>query len=162
MIIIIMGVSGCGKTSVGISLSKRTNLPFYDADDFHNETNIEKMKNSIPLDDEDRKPWLTSLSSNIKEWESKGGAILACSALKETYRNILSSKTDKINWVYLSGSFNIIKNRLEQRSQHYMKSNLLKSQFDTLEIPNYGLHISIEAPVNDIVSSIMTKLNIDE
>ena len=159
MIIVIMGVSGCGKTTIGKSLSKKINLPFYDADDFHTDANIEKMKNGQALNDDDRKPWLEALSTYILEWESSNGAILACSALKEKYREILSSKTKTINWVYLSGSFDVIKNRLEQRNQHYMKSTLLKSQFNTLEIPNYGLQISIEQPISDIVTTIALKLN---
>ncbi|ULC60545.1 gluconokinase [Flaviramulus sp. BrNp1-15] len=161
MMIIIMGVSGSGKTTIGKSLSKKMNLPFYDADDFHSEANIEKMKNAIALTDEDRKPWLESLSKHIEEWVFNGGAILACSSLKEKYREILSSKVDTINWVYLSGSFDVINTRLEQRNQHYMKSTLLKSQFDTLEIPDYGLHISIEKPVNEILSTITSKLNLN-
>lgn len=162
MIIVIMGVSGCGKTTIGKSLSKKINLPFYDADDFHTDANIEKMKNGQALNDDDRKPWLESLSTHILKWESSSGAILACSALKEKYRVILSSKIANINWVYLSGSFDVIKNRLEQRNQHYMKSTLLKSQFDTLEVPNYGLHISNKKPINEIVSIITSKLNLNE
>lgn len=160
--IIIMGVSGCGKTTVGKSLSEKINLPFYDADDFHTEANIEKMKNGHALTDDDRKPWLESLSNHIEKWELNGGAILACSALKEKYRAILSSKIKTINWVYLSGSFDVIKTRLEQRNQHYMKSTLLTSQFDTLEIPQYGLHIPIEKPVKDIITTITSKLNLNE
>ncbi|MCF7560339.1 gluconokinase [Sabulilitoribacter multivorans] len=160
--IIIMGVSGCGKTTIGELLSKKSNLPFYDADDFHPSSNIEKMKNNIALTDGDRKPWLELLSENIEQWELNGGAILACSALKESYRQILSSKIKNINWVYLSGTFDEINARLEKRNNHYMKSTLLKSQFDTLEVPSYGIHISITNSKENIVSIITSKLNLNE
>ncbi|NNC51008.1 MAG: gluconokinase [Flaviramulus sp.] len=157
-----MGVSGCGKTSVGKLLSQKTNLPFYDADNFHSDINIKKMKSNMPLTDDDRKPWLETLAYRIKEWELTGGAILACSALKEKYREILCSQTDSIIWVYLQGTFEVINTRLKKRNQHYMKSPLLQSQFDTLEVPKYGLHISIEKPINEIVSIITKKLRLNE
>lgn len=156
-----MGISGCGKTTIGKLLSKKLNLPFYDADEFHSEINIEKMKNNKALNDTDRLPWLKSLSNYIKEWQSEGGAILACSALSEKHREILSSKVDKINWVYLYGSFEIITDRLEKRNSHFMKAALLKSQFEALEIPQYGLHISVEKPAKEIVSIITSKLNLN-
>lgn len=160
--IIVMGVSGCGKTTVGKLVSQKTNLPFFDADSFHSKANVEKMKNNIPLNDMDRKPWLESLSNKIEKWESDGGAILACSALKEEYRNFLSTKVKNINWVFLYGSFDVINARLEQRTEHYMKTNLLQSQFDTLEVPDYGLHISVENPLNDIVLRIISKFKLNE
>lgn len=160
--IIIMGVSGCGKTTVGKLLSQKTNFSFYDADDFHPNSNIEKMKNNIALTDKDRWPWLESLANQISKWEQEGGAILACSALKETYRKTLSSKANKINWVYLSGNFEEINARLEKRNDHYMKSTLLKSQFETLEIPNYGIHIHVINSVENIVSEIISKLNLND
>ncbi len=157
-----MGVSGCGKTTVGKLLSEKTKLPFYDADDFHTDHNIQKMKNHQALSDDDRTPWLEALSNHIAAWENQGGAILACSALKEKYRDILSSKNTKINWVYLDGSFELIKSRLEKRHGHYMKATLLESQFATLEIPNYGCHTSVEKPLEEIVSDIITKFNLNE
>jgi carbohydrate kinase (thermoresistant glucokinase family) len=110
-----MGVSGCGKTTIGKSLSIETGLPFYDADDFHSDENIIKMNSNIPLNDTDRLPWLNTLATNIILWENCGGAILACSALKESYRTILESNADNILWIYLSGSFELIKHRLENR-----------------------------------------------
>ncbi len=158
MVIILMGVSGCGKTTIGEQVSKAMDIPFYDADDFHPESNVERMKNNIPLTDQDRFPWLEILASNIQKWEASGGVILACSALKESYRNILSSKGKRIFWVYLSGSFKLIENRLKNRSNHYMKPTLLKSQFDTLEVPGYGLHIDIEKSTDEIVEHIILKV----
>lgn len=153
-----MGVSGCGKTTIGQALAKQLGLPYYDADDFHSLSNIDKMKHGIPLNDEDRMPWLTLLADNIKTWEAQGGAVLSCSALKESYRNLLASKSNKVTWVYLKGSFELILSRLEHREGHYMKSDLLQSQFETLEEPNYGIHISIENSLEDIISAIISKL----
>ena len=155
MIIIIMGVSGCGKTTIGNLLAEKTGIHFYDADEFHPSENIEKMKNKIPLTDVDRKPWLQTLSKKLKEWNQTGGAILACSALKESYRELLSSEIENPFWVYLSGSFEQINERLESRNNHFMPSSLLKSQFETLEIPTYGLHISIEESPLNITNTII-------
>jgi len=160
--IILMGVSGCGKTTIGEQLSVETGLPFYDADDFHPDENIVKMNNNIALDDTDRLPWLNTLAINIKVWENRGGAILACSALKESYRTILESNTKNILWVYLSGSFDLIKNRLENRHGHYMKSGLLKSQFNTLEVPYYALHVDISKSRVEITNTIMLRLKNNE
>ena len=156
--IIVMGVSGCGKTTIGQALAKRLHLPYYDADDFHPQSNIDKMENAIPLTDDDRMPWLTRLANQINTWEEQGGAVLSCSALKESYRNLLASKCDEITWVYLKGSFELIQSRLEEREGHYMKSALLQSQFDTLEVPDYGIHVNIESAPEHIISEIISKL----
>jgi len=153
-----MGVSGCGKTTIGKLLSTEIGIPFYDADHFHPKENVMKMKSNLSLTDEDRHPWLNILASKIEEWEDNGGAILACSALKESYRKLLSSKVENVIWVYLYGSFELIKSRLEQRQNHYMKSDLLKSQFNTLEEPNYGLHINTAKPEEDIMKQILLNL----
>lgn len=158
-IIIIMGVSGSGKTTIGKLLSSKLDIQFCDADDFHPPSNINKLKNGLALDDIDRKPWLETLAILIKEWSNSSGAVLACSALKESYRKKLEQYTDKIEWIYLAGSYEVIKNRLEQRENHFMKSNLLQSQFDTLEIPKYGLHINIDQKEKEVVTEIIEKLN---
>ena len=102
-----MGVSGSGKTSVGLYLSRIFSIPFYDADDFHNDLNIQKMKKGYSLINLDRMPWLKLLSSKIKEWNSKGDLILACSALKESYRKILSNNNE-ITFIFLDGSYDLI------------------------------------------------------
>lgn len=160
--IVIMGVSGCGKTTVGKLLSKKLGMAYFDADDFHPQSNVDKMKNGTPLTDEDRLPWLVTLANEIEKWEAKGGAILSCSALKEKYRQVLASKINTITWIYLSGSFDLIKSRLENRDEHYMKSHLLQSQFDALEIPDYGLEINITSTPQEIVNTIISKLNTNE
>ena len=103
MLYLIMGVSGSGKSSVGIYLAKTLSIPFYDADYYHSDSNIQKMKKGQSLNDSDRIPWLKLLSSNIKDWNSKGDAVLACSALKEKYR-LLLSKNNEVTFIFLDGS----------------------------------------------------------
>ena len=153
-----MGVSGCGKTTIGARLASQFQIPYYDADDFHPPSNINKMKDGIPLNDEDRMPWLEMLSKNIEIWHAKGDAILSCSALKESYREILTSKINDVIWVYLKGSFELITSRIEKREGHYMKSDLLQSQFDTLEEPAYAITIDIDKPIDTILTNIISKL----
>lgn len=153
-----MGVSGCGKTTIAKLLSQQLGIPYFDADDFHSAKNVEKMKNNEPLNDIDRKPWLETLALKTVAWEANGGAILACSALKETYRTILTSKVKTIYWVYLNETYDFIKTRLEQRTGHFMKSSLLKSQFEALEVPQYGLHINIDNTPTKIVNNIISNL----
>lgn len=157
MIYILMGVSGAGKTLIGNKLSKRLDIPFYDGDDFHPPANVQKMKSGQPLNDEDRRPWLESLANNMIKWEQKGGAILACSALKKSYRKILASKTDT-QFIYLKGTPSLIADRLADRKGHYMPPELLQSQFDTLEEPNEALIVSVEPSPDEIVTIIMDRL----
>ena len=117
------------------------------------------MSSGQSLNDADRHPWLLLLSEKIKSWKINGGVVLACSALKESYRKILASNTSKqIIWVYLDGSFELIKTRLKQRSNHFMPAELLQSQFDTLEIPKYAIQVDILLPIDELVSSIISKL----
>lgn len=149
-----MGVSGCGKTSVGKLLSKELNIPFYDGDDFHPKKNIEKMKNNIPLNDNDRLPWLEELSKKIINWSRNDGAILACSSLKESYRKILDDNSETVFWVVLNGNYQLIFDRMSKRQNHFMNADLLKSQIETLELPNYGLHIDISKSLTEIMSVI--------
>lgn len=112
-----MGVSGCGKTTIGKQLALEQGLPFFDADNFHPKANIEKMKNNLALNDSDRLPWLNTLAEKIYEWENNEGAVLACSALKESYRAILTSKQSNILWVFLTGTFDLIIDRLKKGKQ---------------------------------------------
>jgi 6-phosphogluconate dehydrogenase len=158
-VIIIMGVSGSGKTTIGQQLSARLRVPFSDADDFHPAANVEKMSAGIPLDDDDRTPWLQILAENLKKWEIDSGAILACSALKEKYRAQLIQNCPQIQWVYLDGSFDLIYSRMKDRAGHYMPAALLTSQFDALEIPSYGMHVDISGHPDSIINTIMSQLN---
>jgi carbohydrate kinase (thermoresistant glucokinase family) len=154
--IIVIGVSGCGKSTIASFLAKTLHVPFIEADDSHPEANILKMKNGTPLNDEDRKPWLETLNSELQN-RKETGFVLACSALKEQYRKLLSDEISGITWIYLDGSFDTIHQRMKER-EHFMKPEMLQSQFDALEIPEYGIHCSIEYPPEEIVNQILEQL----
>lgn len=158
MIIIIMGVSGSGKTTVGKLLAEELGLSFYDADNFHSIENVRKMKSGVPLTDDDRNPWLQHLNDNLVEWDSKEGAVLACSALKDRYRKQLKKNLKKISWVYLSGSADLIAYRMRARKKHYMPPELLQSQFADLEEPHYGIKVDIADDPEFIVKEILKML----
>jgi gluconokinase len=153
---IVMGVSGCGKTSVGKALAGHLGWDFYDADDFHPPENISKMAKGIPLDDSDRAPWLAALhdliSSSLK---TNRPGVLACSALKGRYRQQLLDGNDGVQIVYLKGSYDLIWSRMEKRTGHYMKPDMLKSQFDALEEPTNALWVDMSMSVDDIVQEIL-------
>jgi gluconokinase len=154
--IVLMGVSGSGKTTVGIALAAKLGWGFYDADNFHTPRNISKMGNGIPLTDADRIPWLRRLHTLISAClaQSKPG-VLACSALKEEYRQILLPKDQDVLLVYLKGNYRLIWSRMAYRPDHYMKPEMLKSQFDALEEPGNALTIDIHQPVEKIVTTIV-------
>ena len=155
-----MGVSGSGKTTIGNLLSHDLGWDFYDADDYHPPANIEKMSRGIPLTDEDRQPWLQTLQNLIRDCIQKNKqVIIACSALKETYRNKLHVN-HIVQFVYLVGSFELIKERLLKRQRHFMNTDLLDSQFAALEEPQDVLAIDISATPEEIVSAIRTAFEI--
>ncbi len=130
----IMGVSGCGKSTIGNLLAKKLDLPFFDGDDFHSTENVTKMASGIPLTDEDRIGWLEVLKLAIENLSN--GAIIGCSALKNSYRNLLARNIEKsVAWIFLDGSYEEIMSRMEDRKDHFMPPTLLKSQFGSLEIP---------------------------
>ncbi|WP_366941660.1 gluconokinase [uncultured Maribacter sp.] len=156
-----MGVSGSGKSTIAKLLSENTNIPFFDADDFHPEANVVKMKSGTPLNDDDRLGWLQTLNKLASKKTNEKGAIIACSALKESYRLLLSKNiSDKTTWVFLNGSIELINKRMQAREGHFMPSTLLKSQFNTLEVPEYGLHYSIDTSPEVIINDIKKKLQI--
>lgn len=155
MVIVIYGVSGCGKSTVGKLLSEKLELPFYDADDYHPISNVEKMSKGLALNDYDREPWLIRLAELLSQSE---GCVLACSALKEKYRITLSTSEKEIIWVHLKGSLKIISNRMATRKNHFMKVDMLQSQFDTLEHADYGQHIDISLSIEEIINSIIKNI----
>jgi gluconokinase len=158
--VILMGVSGCGKTSVGEGLSEALGWPFYDGDDFHPQANIDKMAQGIPLNDEDRQPWLVKLHQLIAEHlDTDRSLIVASSALKAKYRQTLRGDRKEIVFVHLKGNFNLIYARMKERSGHYMKAEMLRSQFRDLEEPEDSIIISIEKSVRQIVEEIMVYLD---
>jgi gluconokinase len=161
MVILITGVSGSGKTTVGRRLATELNWQFEDADDFHPPENIEKMRKGIPLTDRDRSPWLQALQIQIHHWlTTHTNGVVACSALKTDYRNFLSLHSQQVKFVYLSGSFNLIHQRLSQRQGHYMKAELLASQFEILEEPQDALQVdSVQSP-EAIVQQIIQDLGL--
>ncbi|BAY26662.1 carbohydrate kinase [Calothrix sp. NIES-2100] len=161
MIIIIMGVSGSGKTTVGKLLADSLGWTFSDADAFHSPENVEKMRRGISLNDADRKPWLKDLQTAIKHWlQENTNVVLACSALKDSYRQFLVVDSDRIKLVYLKGTYDLIQKRLQERQNHYMTEILLKSQFDTLQEPLNTIYIDIAQPPQAIVQNIRTVLGI--
>ena len=159
-VIYIMGVSGSGKTTVGKLLSAKTGIPFFDADDLHSAANKQKMKSGIPLTDDDRKGWLQQVNLLAIQQQTLAGVIIACSALKEKYRNILIEGIHKPYWVFLEGSFALIQERMKERKDHFMPADLLASQFEILEKPADALTIDISKSPEEIVSIIQNKLQI--
>jgi len=153
-----MGVAGSGKTLVGAMLAKSLNWQFADADDFHPAANIEKMTRGVPLTDEDREPWLRAMHDAIVGWiESGENAVLACSALKQRYRDRLSH-VPETRFVYLKGSPDLIYSRLSQRQNHFMKPEMLASQFAALEEPADAIVVDISASPDENVAEIRRRL----
>ena len=158
--LIVMGVSGSGKSVVGKALAARLEWNFYDADDFHPPSNIAKMASGIPLNDEDRAPWLTSLHDLIELClKEKRPGVLACSALKENYRQKMLLGNAGVQIVYLKGSYDLIWSRMAMRAGHFMKPEMLRSQFATLEEPTNALVIDVSPPVDEIVEQVMMVLS---
>jgi len=154
-----MGVSGSGKTTIGELLARRLGIPFIDADDYHPQSNKEKMMKGFALTDEDRWPWLQELSRILMHNEYNG-VVMACSALKEAYREILQGTLQSpIHWVLLEGAKDLIQQRMKKRSDHFMPINLLESQFQTLERPAYALAISVDQTPEEIIQIIIKKSN---
>lgn len=158
MIVIVMGVTGSGKTTVGRRLAARLGCGFADADDFHPGANVEKMRAGIPLTDADRRPWLAALRAAMDGWQAAGASrVVACSALKRAYRDALSPHGDVV-FVHLKGTPEVIAARLAGRRGHYMNPALLASQFAALEVPDDALTVDIGASPDDLVETILARL----
>jgi 6-phosphogluconate dehydrogenase len=157
---IVTGVSGCGKTTVGEALAKELGAPFYDGDQFHPPANIAKMSSGIPLTDEDREPFLKAINAFIKEKLPSGNIVIACSALKEKYREILARDIDpsQLVWIHLQGSFDVIYKRMMERKGHFMGAAMLRSQFDVYEMPRQGIMVDIEKDMDLIIHEIISVL----
>ncbi len=159
-VIVLMGVSGCGKSTTGRRLAGALGWTFRDADTFHPETNIAKMVRGEPLDDDDRAPWLAAIAAWIDEHRAHGSCgVVSCSALRRRYREVLIGPRPDVGLVYLKGSLALIGDRISRRRGHFMPPALLKSQFDTLEEPTVderALCVTIRLPPKRVVERIVT------
>lgn len=161
--LIVMGVSGSGKSTIGHLLAERLGWPFRDGDAFHPPANVEKMRAGAPLTDADRWPWLDAIAAYLQEQQAAGGhAVIACSALKRAYRDRLRASGTRLRFVYLDGSFATIDGRMKARRNHFMPPSLLESQFATLEVPGADenpLAVPIAGEPHDIVAAILVGLD---
>jgi len=161
MIILVMGVSGSGKTLIGSRLAEALGWSFYDADDFHPAANLEKMSRGLPLTDGDRAPWLAILQQAIAQWLQEGkNVVLACSLLKASYRQQLCVDPEQIRLVYLQGAFSLIQQRLANRQGHFMKVQMLQSQFNDLEEPSDGIRVDVAQDPSAILAEILERLDL--
>jgi gluconokinase len=161
VIVIVMGVTGCGKTTVGEMLAQDCRCDFRDADDFHPAANVAKMKSGAPLTDEDRRPWLERLNTFLLDSERQGKSlVLACSALKQVYRERLARGCAAARFVFLDGDMELIRARLAARQGHYMNPKLLDSQFAILERPKDALQLDIAGSPAELVRGIRERLEV--
>ncbi len=161
-ILVVMGVSGCGKSTIAAQLADMLGWPVEEGDRLHPRRNIEKMSQGVPLDDDDRQPWLQAVAGKIDQWREKGAAgIITCSALKRAYRDQLASQRPDVLFVFLKGSKELIRARLAKRSGHFMPPDLLDSQFAALEEPvtnEHAITVSIEQQPAVIADAILADL----
>ena len=161
-VITLMGVSGCGKTIIGTILADKLGWEFIESDSYHSQEDIRKMSNGIPLTDTDRWPWLDRLHSLLAEKQADNiPVILACSALKKSYRKMLYSGLRGCEYVYLKGSYDLIWERIRQR-EHFMKPALLQSQFDALEEPEDAITVHISQPIDQIIKKIISHFSLSK
>jgi len=163
-IVIVMGVSGSGKTTVAVMLAGALGVDFLEGDDLHPRSNVEKMKSGTPLTDADRLPWLQAIAQRIDDWRSQGkSGVVTCSALKRAYRRILIGERPAVRLVYLKGSHELIHQRMAARHAHFMPVGLLQSQFATLEEPGADerpIVVDVAGSPPDIVAEIIRQLGV--
>lgn len=162
LVLVIMGVSGSGKTTVGKGLAERLGWPFFEGDDYHPEANLQKMEQGDSLTDEERRPWLENLRDVIDRLVEEGrSGVITCSALKESYRRVLrEGREDRVRFVYLEGSYALIHERMEQRKGHFFDAGLLESQFEALEPPEQALTVRIDQPPGQILDDVARRLDL--
>jgi gluconokinase len=162
-VIILMGVTGVGKIEIGEELAEELGWVFYNGADFHSQSNIDKMKEGIPLTDEDRRPWLETLNKLIHRHIEQGQhAVLACSALKQSYRDTLLAGNESAVFVYLKGSPTLVGARLRQRLGQLMKTNFINSQYEALEEPDEVLTIDADEPPRAIIKEILKEFSLNK
>ncbi len=165
-VIVVMGVSGSGKTTVAVELARRLGWRFAEGDTFHPRANVAKMRAGIPLTDEDRWPWLDAIADWIRERRDDGErCVVACSALRRAYRKRLAAGRDDVCFVYLRGEYDLVAARMARREGHYMPLSLLRSQYETLEEPDTEEHpviVSIERPPEELTAHIIEALRLSD
>lgn len=161
MFLIVMGVSGCGKSTIASMLAEKLGWKYFDGDSFHSPANIAKMSQGIPLNDNDRSDWLAAMTEVIRICiQNDESGTLSCSALKQQYRNQLCVDDSQVKFIYLKGSYEVIKTRMESRPGHYMKPGMLASQFADLQEPSDAIIVDIEKSPIEIVDEVLHRLNI--
>jgi gluconokinase len=158
MIVVVIGVSGSGKTTIGTRLAQALGCEFLEGDALHSAANIDKMSRGIPLDDDDRRPWLSAIHAHMSDASERGAdLVVACSALKHKYRQTLERGL-AVTWVYLKGSEALFRSRLQQRTSHFMKADMLASQFEALEEPSNAIVVDAATSPEVIVDQISRQL----
>ncbi|MFI9438519.1 gluconokinase [Streptosporangium sp. NPDC052375] len=156
-LLVVMGVTGSGKTTVGAALAQRLRVPFADADDFHSEANVAKMSAGVPLDDDDRLPWLRAIGSWLAG-HAAGGGVVSCSALRRGYRDVLRHSAPAVGFVHLAGDIEVVRRRVSGRPGHFMPASLVASQFETLEPlepDEHGIVLDLDRPVDELVEAYL-------
>ena len=158
-VVVLMGVAGTGKSALGSALAEALGWAFLDADDFHPQANLRKMRSGVPLTDADRWPWLKDLSQLLRDHQGRGeGCVLACSALKRSYRVLLDEAAPSAHWFHLHGPSDLIESRLRTRAGHFMSADMLQSQLQDLEPPSRAIRLDIRLSVEELLQCVIEKL----